>query len=100
MDTSYPNNKRPTSTYRRIGGIEMNHSKDDLVKQSLLNRIIRLTVEVTEMEAENDVKQNRINELEQKLGEKRVEEKANAKKKGVIFLWGNTRMSIDTKASD
>src|SRR5699024_1340876 len=24
---------------RRIGGIEMNHSKDDLVKQSLLNRI-------------------------------------------------------------
>ena len=58
----------------------MNHSKDDLVKQSLLNRIMRLTVEVTEMEAENDVKQNRINELEQKLGEKRVEEKANAKK--------------------
>ena len=58
----------------------MNHSKDDLVKQSLLNRIMRLTVEVTEMEAENDVKQNRIDELEQKLGEKRVEEKANAKK--------------------
>ena len=58
----------------------MNHSKDDLVKQSLLNRIMRLTVEVTEMEAENDVKQNRINELQQKLGEKRVEEKANAKK--------------------
>ena len=58
----------------------MNHSKDDLVKQSLLNRIMRLTVEVTEKEAENDMKQNRINELEQKLGEKRVEEKANAKK--------------------
>ena len=58
----------------------MNYSKDDLVKQSLLNRIMRLTVEVTEKEAENDMKQNRINELEQKLGEKRVEEKANAKK--------------------
>src|SRR5699024_7655051 len=99
MDTSYPYYKRPTRTNRRIGGIEMNHSKDDLVKQSLLNRIMRLTVEVTEMEAENDVKKNRINELEQKLGEKRVEEKANAKKKA-LFLWGNTRMSSDMKASD
>src|SRR5699024_8626698 len=99
MDTSYPSYKRPTRTNRRIGGIEMNHSNDDLVTQSLLNRITRLKVEVSEKEAENDVKQNRINELGQKLGEKGVEERANAKKYA-LFLWGDPRMSSDMKASD
>ena len=47
---------------------------------SLANRLANANVELAEKDAVIIEQQNKINELQQKLGEKRVEEKANAKK--------------------